>query len=98
MWKLSLPYQAVNVEDIISLQDELNLHPTALEAAYLIAAKYKQDWLQVLLEQGDNVKRICSKIGAHPESIAALYRKLKRIERLPFFKPACINGAQRIIQ
>ena len=26
-------------------------------------------------------------LGAHPESIAALYRKLKRIERLPIFMP-----------
>jgi molybdopterin-guanine dinucleotide biosynthesis protein len=93
--EVSLPYQAVNVEDIISLQDELNLHSTALEAAYLVAAKYKHDWLQVLLEQGDTLKEFADKIGAHPESIAALYRKLKRIERLPFFKPAAALGAQR---
>ena len=48
----------LHVEDILSLQDELNLHSTALEAAYLIAAKYKQDWLQVLLIQGDNLKNL----------------------------------------
>ena len=71
----------------LSLQDELNLHSTALEAAYLIAAQYKQDWLYVLLNQGENLKEFAQSIGAHPESIAALYRKLKRIERLPFFKP-----------
>ena len=47
--EIVIPYQAMSVEDILSLQDELNLHPTALEAAYLIAAQYKQDWLQVLL-------------------------------------------------
>lgn len=85
--EISLPYQAVQVEDIISLQDELNLHATALECAYLIAAKYKKDWLQVLLCQGDSLKEFAQELGAHPESIAALYRKLKRIERLPFFKP-----------
>ncbi len=51
----------------------------------LIAAKYKQDWLQVLLSHGENLKEFAQSIGAHPESIAALYRKLKRIERLPFF-------------
>jgi hypothetical protein len=79
-----LSYQSVHVEDIISLESELNLHPTALEAAYLIAAKYKQDWLAALL-QCEDIKTFADDIGAHPESIAALYRKLKRIEQLPFF-------------
>jgi uncharacterized protein len=89
-----LDYQSVQVEDILSLQEELNLHPTALEAAYLIAAKYKQDWLQVLLQQDENLKEFALSIGAHPESIAALYRKLKRLERLPFFKPRA-SGAYK---
>jgi len=80
-----IPYHAVHVEDIISLQHELNLHPTALEAAYLVAARYKKQWLTVLLQHGDDIKDFAQSIGAHPESIAALYRKLKRIERLPFF-------------
>lgn len=86
--EVMIPYQAIQVEDILSLQQELNLHSTALEVAYLIASKYKQDWLQVLLSQGDNLKDFADSIGAHPESIAALYRKLKRIERLPFFYPS----------
>jgi DNA helicase HerA-like ATPase len=82
---LTFTYQSVQVEDILSLQDELNLHATALEAAYLIAAKYKKQWLAVLLQQGEMLKEFAQELGAHPESIAALYRKLKRIERLPFF-------------
>lgn len=80
-----LTYDSIHVEDILSLQNELNLHPTALEAAHLIAAKYKKDWLHVLLTQDGDIKEFAQSIGAHPESIAALYRKLKRIERLPFF-------------
>lgn len=85
--EVMIPYQAIQVEDILSLQQELNLHSTALEAAYLIASVYKHDWLRVLLSQGDNLKDFAESIGAHTESIAALYRKLKRIERLPFFYP-----------
>jgi len=85
--EITLTYQDVRVEDVLSLGQELNLHSTALEAAHLIATQYKQDWLQALLEQGSNAKDFAESIGAHPESIAALYRKLKRIERLPFFKP-----------
>lgn len=83
--EVKIPYQAVNVEDIMSLQQELNLHATATEAALLIETQYKQDWLQVLLAQGNNLKDFAESIGAHPESIAALYRKLKKIELLPFF-------------
>jgi len=92
--EISIPYQAVQVEDVLSLQEELNLHATALEAAYLIAARFKQDWLQVLLTQDGSLKEFAEEIGAHPESIAALYRKLKRIERLPFFKPMA-TGAHK---
>ena len=66
-----------------------------MEAAYLIAAKYKQDWLAVLLRQGDSIKEFATDIGAHPESIAALYRKLKRIEQLPFFVNHQQQGAYK---
>lgn len=89
-----IPYQAVSVEDILSLEGELNLHATALEAAYLIAAQYKHDWLDQLLQHGNSIKEFSESIGAHPESVAALYRKLKRIERLPFFK-AMHSGAYK---
>ena len=75
----------------------LILHSTALEAAYLIAAKYKKDWLEALLAQGENAKEFAQELGAHPESIAALYRKLKRIERLPFFKPTASWQHRKII-
>jgi DNA helicase HerA-like ATPase len=80
-----IPYQSIHVEDIISLESELNLHATALEAAYLIAASHKENWLAELLKHGEDIKEFANDIGAHPESIAALYRKLKRIEHLPFF-------------
>lgn len=93
--ELIIPYQAISVDDIMSLQEELNLHSTALEAAYLINARYKQDWLHVLLSQGERLKEFAHELGAHPESIAALYRKLKRIERLPFFRPAQQTGAYK---
>lgn len=81
---VQISYEDIGVEDIMSLQFELNLHSTALEAAYLIYGKYKQQWLLALLEQGHDAKTFAEQIGAHPESIAALYRKLKRIEKLPF--------------
>jgi hypothetical protein len=81
---IELSYQDIAVEDVMSLQEELNLHSTALEAAYLIAARYKNDWLTALLASGENLKDFAANLGAHAESIAALYRKLKRLEKLPF--------------
>jgi len=83
--EIKISYQDVSVSDILSLQSELNLHSTALEAAYLISAKYKKNWLKELLGAGENLKEFAQGIGAHPESIAALYRKLKRVEQLDFF-------------
>ena len=85
--EIVLSYNSISLEDIISLNEELNLHPTACEAAYLIAAKHKRDWLSALLSNGERLKDFAHELGAHPESIAALYRKLKQIERLPFFSP-----------
>lgn len=81
---LTIPYHTIHVEDIISLHEELNLHATACESAYLLAAKYKQDWLIKLLASADTLKELAQEIGANTESIAALYRKLKPIERFPF--------------
>ena len=82
--EINISYQSIHVEDILSLQSELNLHTTAVESAYLIIAKYKKNWLSVLLSHGEDLKEFADSIGANKESIAALYRKLKRLERLPF--------------
>ncbi len=64
--EITIPLQSVSVEDVLSLQDELGLHSTALEAAYLIAAKYKHDWLAQLLSSGDNLKEFANELGGHP--------------------------------
>ena len=81
-----LNYNDIRVEDVMPLQDELNLHPTALEAAYLIASKHRNEWLSVLLQQEGTVKEFADSIGAHAESVGALYRKLKRLEKFPFIR------------
>lgn len=94
---ITLNYQSINVEDILSLQEELNLHATACEAAYLVYSKYKKQWLEILLSSGDSLKELSQAVGAHPESIGALYRKLKKIERLPFFSSSS-SSADNIIK
>ncbi|HVW98898.1 MAG TPA: ATP-binding protein [Candidatus Babeliaceae bacterium] len=84
--ELTLAYQSIRVEDILSLHYELNLTTTACEAASLLAAKHKREWLKVLLNSGDRLKECAQEVGAHPESVAALYRKLKQLERFTFLK------------
>ena len=79
-----LGFEDIHVDDVLSLQDELTLHPTALEAASLIANRYKDQWLLELLSQEKNLKEFAAEVGAHTESVGALFRKLKRLEKFPF--------------
>lgn len=83
-FEVTLSAREIRLQDVACLQEELNLHPTALEAASLITAKYRDRWLEVLFEQEMRLKEFAYEIGAHPESVGALYRKLKRLERFPF--------------
>jgi DNA helicase HerA-like ATPase len=91
---VKIPYNQIMVEDIAALADELNLHATAVESSYLIVNKYGRDWLSVLLQQEPkDIKDFSDQIGAHPESISALHRKLKRLEKFDFLQEKVIEDA-----
>ena len=91
---VKIPYHQITVEDIATLAEELNLHATAVESAYLIANKYGRDWLSALLHtEPREIKEFAEEIGAHPESISALYRKLKRLERFDFLQERVLDDA-----
>jgi len=77
-------FDEITIDDIMLLSEELSLHSTALEAAYLLHARFKKNWLSILLQNDSSIKELSSDLGAHPESMAALLRKLKRLEFLPF--------------
>lgn len=94
---VKIPYCDIQVEDIMALQQELNLHATATEAAYLIYGKYRKDWLTIVLTKGINAKELAEEVGAHTESIAALYRKLKVIEKYPFFTSESVPSITKTI-
>ena len=80
-----ISYDQITVEDIAPLQEELKLNPTAVESAYLVYAIYRDRWLRTLLDlEGPEVEEFAQEIGAHPGSLVALHRKLKRIEHFPF--------------
>ncbi|HEY7491085.1 MAG TPA: ATP-binding protein [Candidatus Tectomicrobia bacterium] len=91
---VKIPYDQITVEDIASLADELNLHPTAVESAYLIMSKFGRDWLAALIRQdATNIKDFADHVGAHPESISALHRKLKRLEKFDFLQEHVLEDA-----
>ena len=90
--EVHIAFDQIWVEDILSLQDELRLNPTALEAAHLIVNRYGNKWLKTLLDEGEHdIKAFAESIGAHPESLSALYRKLSRLKSFPFLSEASLS-------
>ena len=80
-----IPYSAIEPEDIIPIAPELNLPPAAPESCYCLYNRYGKRWLSTLLDyKQDELKTLAEEVGAHPESISALYRKLLRLKRLSF--------------
>jgi hypothetical protein len=82
--ELRISYQTITPDDILGMNEELSLHQTACEAAYLLYTQYQERWLLKLFEQAKHLKELAQEIGAHTESLSALYRKLRALERLPF--------------
>ena len=83
-----ISYDQVNVEDVVALQDELQLNPTAAESAYLVYNLYKEGWLRQLLSvDGPDIEQFAEDLGGNKSSLAAIHRKLKRIESFPFMVP-----------
>ncbi|MDX1532443.1 MAG: ATP-binding protein, partial [Rhodothermales bacterium] len=76
----------VEPEDVLPLRETLNLNPTAAESTFGLRKAYGKDWLARLLRaEGADLEEMAEKTGAHPSSLAALKRKLDRLDGLPFF-------------
>ncbi|MSR83370.1 MAG: ATP-binding protein [Candidatus Latescibacteria bacterium] len=100
-FEVYISYDQIAVEDIAPLQDELKLNPTAVESAYLVYAIYKEKWLRTLVSlDGPEVENFAEEIGAHPGSLVALHRKLKRLENFPFMvsKLHDVDAVDRIME
>ncbi len=77
----------IDVEDIIPLENELNLSSTATESSYLLAERFKQQWLrQLLAMDSEALKEFAESTGAHVGAMSALKRKLSQIQRLAFIR------------
>lgn len=85
---VEIPLSQIEVEDIALLQDELKLNNTAVEVAYQLVRRFGEErWLSEFLRwDGTNVDEYAQDVGAHPQALAALYRKLNLLRQLTFIK------------
>jgi hypothetical protein len=77
----------IEIEDIALLADELQLNTTAVDSAGLCEERLGRDWIARLTDEDSDPEEIAQSIRAHPQSLAALHRRLLRIKRLPFIQP-----------
>ncbi len=84
--EVTISLDELEPEDIVSLGDEIRLNETALETMNLLRAKFGKNWIETLISrcEAESSKEVAGEVGAHNESVAALFRKLKRIQELPF--------------
>ncbi|MFQ3631243.1 helicase HerA domain-containing protein [Roseiflexus sp.] len=97
---ITIGLDQIEAEDILLLQDELNLNPTAAESAYLLVDRYRQEWLRTLLGMSsDDIRDFAEQSGAHAGAVSALKRKLDQIPRLGFVRDqAPVDAIDRMIE
>jgi hypothetical protein len=90
----------IDVEDIVLLQDELKLNPTAVEHSHLLMDQFKDRWISRLLAMDiDDIKQFCEDHGGNQNAMAALKRKLGEIQRLDFVDAHVeISAVDKIVQ
>lgn len=77
----------IEPEDIILLADELNLTPTFAATAHQLQDRFRERWMQRLLEMdADAVAEFCHQTGAHQGAVDALRQKLARIRSRPYIR------------
>jgi DNA helicase HerA-like ATPase len=72
----------IEPEDVMLLADELDLPSTAVATIGLLGDKHGAGWLEQLLAMSPpELELFADESGAHPASLAALQRRLKRLQR-----------------
>jgi DNA helicase HerA-like ATPase len=82
---LEIGLNQLEPQDVLLLAEELNLRATAEPTIGLLQDQYRERWLQRLLEMSPEEQNdFCESRGAHPATMGALQRNLKRIARRPY--------------
>jgi hypothetical protein len=90
----------IEIEDVVSLDQELNLGATATESSYLLFDHFKKNWLRELLAMdAEAMKEFAERSGAHAGAISAQKRKLSLVKRLPFVRDSAdFSSVDRLIE
>ena len=92
--EVTISLDQIEVADVETIRDELNLNPTAAESAYLLVDRHKEGWLRALLAMdAEAIKEFSESAGAHAGAISALKRKLEQVARLGFVKEKANTSA-----
>jgi len=86
--EITIGLDVIDVDDVALLHDELQLNPTAVESASLVAQQYHERWLRELMAMdGDALSEFAAHHGANVQSLSALRRKLvAHFRPLPFLR------------
>ncbi len=81
-----LGFDEVEPEDIEVLAQALGITSAGAQAVYKLPHHYGKTWLQQFLEVSGSAAlgELADQLGEHPQTIAALHRRLERLGRMPF--------------
>src|SRR5207244_7150030 len=73
-----IPYSQIEPADILLLHEELRLHRTAAESAYLAERRFGKQWFARLIgeEEGD----LAAETGANEASLSALRAEVRTLQ------------------
>jgi len=98
--ELYLSYNQIDIEDLKLTAKELGLSDASLDNANILRNEYGEHWINHLLGMSnEDIKNFCQDKQGNISSIAALQRKLMRLESLKYIKGSLkINYIERILQ
>ncbi|QDZ38877.1 ATP-binding protein [Euhalothece natronophila Z-M001] len=97
---LFLTYDQITIEDLRLVGQELGLSEAALDNAQILYSEFGKNWItQLITMSNDDIQEFCEERQGHKGSISALQRKLMRLEKLDYIRPACAhNYIDQILQ
>lgn len=101
-YEVQIALSDIEVEDLILLRSELNLHDAQVRDMETLSERWGDSWLSTLLqmqEDGSLDEELESIPGVHAQSVKALARNLKKVARLPFVKQSVTDhSADRMLK
>jgi len=90
---LYLSYDQLTIEDLRLVGPELGLSEAALDSAQILYSEFGAHWIsQLMTMSNDDIQEFCEQRQGHKGSISALQRKLMRLEKLNYIRPACAHN------